>query len=342
MLPRKKEAQASASAIAGGLSFPPPSSGRAYFRAHWAVPRYAIHAMRSDANEGAGIITQASKGCHRLLAGAELALSLSAQGTLAGRDGRCRARSGRSAQRRRERLLLRGSRGRPQERKRVRGALDGGRAQQACSTAFRSASRTTFSSPACPRGSDRRLTSDAPSTHDAPAVARLREQGAIVIGKTAMPEFGWKAVTDSPLTGVTRNPWDTRKTPGGSSGGAVAAVVLGMGNIHLGTDGGGSIRIPAAFGGSYGIKPTRARVPAWPASPLGTLAHVGLPDAIGRRCGAGAHHHGRSRPARRLRLDVARARLSGRPRRRRRRHAGRVLAAPRIRQARRAERSRRR
>ena len=74
---------------------------------------------------------------------------------------------------------------------------------------------------------------------------------------------------------MTRNPWDTRKTPGGSSGGAVAAVVLGMGNVHLGTDGGGSIRIPAAFGGSYGIKPTRARVPAWPAAPLGTLAHVG-------------------------------------------------------------------
>jgi aspartyl-tRNA(Asn)/glutamyl-tRNA(Gln) amidotransferase subunit A len=120
-----------------------------------------------------------------------------------------------------------------------------------------------------------RLTSDQPSVHDAPAVARLREQGAIPIGKTTLPEFGWKAVTDSPLTGVTRNPWDTRKTPGGSSGGAVAAVVLGMGAFHLGTDGGGSIRIPAAFTGCYGLKPTRARVPAWPASPLGTLAHVG-------------------------------------------------------------------
>jgi aspartyl-tRNA(Asn)/glutamyl-tRNA(Gln) amidotransferase subunit A len=120
-----------------------------------------------------------------------------------------------------------------------------------------------------------KLTSDAPVPHDAPAVARLREQGAIIVGKTTMPEFGWKAVTDSPLTGVTRNPWDTRKTPGGSSGGAVAAVVLGMGNIHVGTDGGGSIRIPAAFTGCYGIKPTRARVPAWPPSPLGTLAHVG-------------------------------------------------------------------
>jgi aspartyl-tRNA(Asn)/glutamyl-tRNA(Gln) amidotransferase subunit A len=120
-----------------------------------------------------------------------------------------------------------------------------------------------------------KLTPDAPAAHDAPAVARLREHGAILIGKTTMPEFGWKAVTDSPLTGVTRNPWDTRMTPGGSSGGAAAAVVLGMGNIHLGTDGGGSIRIPAAFSGSYGIKPTRARVPAWPTSPLGTLAHVG-------------------------------------------------------------------
>src|SRR5262249_33761732 len=85
---------------------------------------------------------------------------------------------------------------------------------------------------------------------------------AILIGKTTMPEFGWKAVTDSPLTGVTRNPWDTRKTPGGSSGGAVAAVVLGMGNIHLGTDGGGAIRIPAAVGGRYGIKPTRRRAQA--------------------------------------------------------------------------------
>jgi aspartyl-tRNA(Asn)/glutamyl-tRNA(Gln) amidotransferase subunit A len=120
-----------------------------------------------------------------------------------------------------------------------------------------------------------RLTPADPAMHDAPAVARLREHGAILLGKTTMPEFGWKAVSDSPLTGVTRNPWDTRKTPGGSSGGAVAAVVLGMGDLHVGTDGGGSIRIPASFTGCYGIKPTRGRVPAWPASPLGTLAHVG-------------------------------------------------------------------
>jgi aspartyl-tRNA(Asn)/glutamyl-tRNA(Gln) amidotransferase subunit A len=110
---------------------------------------------------------------------------------------------------------------------------------------------------------------------DAPAVARMKEQGAILLGKTCMPEYGWKATSDSPLTGITRNPWDTRMTTGGSSSGAVAAALLGMGTLQLGTDGGGSIRIPAAFTGVFGIKPTRARVPAFPASPLGTLAHVG-------------------------------------------------------------------
>jgi aspartyl-tRNA(Asn)/glutamyl-tRNA(Gln) amidotransferase subunit A len=120
-----------------------------------------------------------------------------------------------------------------------------------------------------------RLTPDTPQKIDSPAVARLREQGAIILGKTAMPEYGWKATSDSPLTGVTRNPWDTRMTTGGSSAGAAASAVLGMGALHLGTDGGGSIRIPAAFTGCYGLKPTRARVPAFPASPFGTLAHHG-------------------------------------------------------------------
>jgi aspartyl-tRNA(Asn)/glutamyl-tRNA(Gln) amidotransferase subunit A len=120
-----------------------------------------------------------------------------------------------------------------------------------------------------------RLTSPAPRESDAPAAARVRAAGAVILGKTAMPEYGWKATSDSPLTGVTCNPWDTRMTTGGSSAGAVAATVLGMGAFHLGTDGGGSIRIPAAFTGCFGIKPTRARVPAYPAAPLGTLAHVG-------------------------------------------------------------------
>jgi aspartyl-tRNA(Asn)/glutamyl-tRNA(Gln) amidotransferase subunit A len=120
-----------------------------------------------------------------------------------------------------------------------------------------------------------RITGTDPVTFDAPAVARLKESGAVILGKTAMPEYGWKATSDSPLTGNTRNPWDTRMTTGGSSAGAVAAAVLGMGALHLGTDGGGSIRIPAAFTGCFGLKPTRARVPAFPASPLGTIAHHG-------------------------------------------------------------------
>ena len=114
-----------------------------------------------------------------------------------------------------------------------------------------------------------------PWNEDSPAVARMREHGAVFLGKTNMPEFGWKGVTDSPLTGITRNPWDPRKTPGGSSGGAAAAVASGMGPLAVGTDGGGSIRIPCAFSGLFGIKPTFGRVPAWPPSPMGTVAHVG-------------------------------------------------------------------
>jgi aspartyl-tRNA(Asn)/glutamyl-tRNA(Gln) amidotransferase subunit A len=114
-----------------------------------------------------------------------------------------------------------------------------------------------------------------PWTDDAPAVARLRECGAVLLGKTTTPEFGWKGVTDSPLTGVTRNPWNPAKTPGGSSGGGAAAVAAGMGPLTIGTDGGGSIRIPCAFSGLFGFKPTFGRVPAWPLSPFGTVAHLG-------------------------------------------------------------------
>ncbi|MFQ5426167.1 MAG: amidase [Gaiellales bacterium] len=110
---------------------------------------------------------------------------------------------------------------------------------------------------------------------DAPAVARLREAGAVFVGKTTTPEFGWKGLTDSPLVGVTRNPWDTALTPGGSSGGSAAALAAGMAPLALGTDGGGSIRIPGSFTGTTGIKPTFARVPHWPMSPFGTLAHAG-------------------------------------------------------------------
>jgi aspartyl-tRNA(Asn)/glutamyl-tRNA(Gln) amidotransferase subunit A len=114
-----------------------------------------------------------------------------------------------------------------------------------------------------------------PWNDDAPATARLREHGAVLLGKTNTPEFGWKGVTDSPLTGITRNPWKPEKTPGGSSGGAAAAVASGMGPLAVGTDGGGSIRIPCSFTGLFGIKPSFGRVPAWPLSPFGTVAHVG-------------------------------------------------------------------
>lgn len=110
---------------------------------------------------------------------------------------------------------------------------------------------------------------------DAPAVARLREHGAVLIGKTTTSELAWKCVTDSPLTGITVNPWDTSRTPGGSSGGSAVAVALGMGPLSMGTDGGGAVRIPAAFTATVAFKPTYGRVPHWPASSLGTLAHPG-------------------------------------------------------------------
>jgi len=112
-------------------------------------------------------------------------------------------------------------------------------------------------------------------TEDAPSVALLRAHGAVLLGKTASPEFGWKGVTDSPLFGITRNPWDLSRTPGGSSGGAAVAAALGMGALHLGTDGGGSIRIPAAFTGIFGLKPSFGRVPVYPPSAFGTTSHVG-------------------------------------------------------------------
>ncbi|MER6994817.1 amidase [Streptomyces sp. NPDC000410] len=110
---------------------------------------------------------------------------------------------------------------------------------------------------------------------DAPAVARLREQGAVLVGKTTTPEFGWKGVTDSPLTGVTRNPYDVSRTAGGSSGGSAAAVACGAGPLSVGTDGGGSVRIPASFCGVFGLKPTYGRIPLYPSSPFGTLSHAG-------------------------------------------------------------------
>jgi aspartyl-tRNA(Asn)/glutamyl-tRNA(Gln) amidotransferase subunit A len=124
------------------------------------------------------------------------------------------------------------------------------------------------------RGS-KAIARDQAWDEDAPAVARLREHGAVLLGKTTTPEFGWKGVTDSPLDGITRNPWNTATTPGGSSGGAAAALAAGMGALALGTDGGGSVRIPAGFTGVVGMKATFGRVPAHPLSPFGTIANIG-------------------------------------------------------------------
>ncbi|MFQ6395228.1 amidase [Nocardia sp. KC 131] len=110
---------------------------------------------------------------------------------------------------------------------------------------------------------------------DSPVAARLREDGMVFVGKTTTPEIAWKAVTDSTLTGITRNPADPSTTAGGSSGGSAAAVAAGMGPVSVGTDGGGSIRIPASFCGIVGFKPTHGRIPLYPASPFGPLAHAG-------------------------------------------------------------------
>lgn len=118
-------------------------------------------------------------------------------------------------------------------------------------------------------------TTDISGEPDASSVRNLRNAGAVIIGLTVTPEFGWKAVTDNPKDGITRNPWNPAKTPGGSSGGAAVAAATGAGVLHLGTDGGGSIRIPASFTGIVGHKPSFGRVAAHPPSSFGTVAHIG-------------------------------------------------------------------
>jgi aspartyl-tRNA(Asn)/glutamyl-tRNA(Gln) amidotransferase subunit A len=121
----------------------------------------------------------------------------------------------------------------------------------------------------------RTISADQSWDEDSPVTARLRREGAVFFGKTTTPEFGWKPVTDSPLTGVTRNPWDLERTPGGSSGGSAAAVLAGICPLAVGTDAGGSVRIPAAFCGIVGLKPTFGRVAVYPPSAFGDVAHVG-------------------------------------------------------------------
>src|SRR5215467_1874037 len=121
----------------------------------------------------------------------------------------------------------------------------------------------------------RTIDPNQPWDEDSPVTGRLRNEGAVLFGKTTTPEFGWKPVTDSPLSGVTRNPWDLERTPGGSSGGSAAAVLAGICPLAVGTDAGGSIRIPAAFCGIAGLKPTFGRTAIYPPSAFGDVAHVG-------------------------------------------------------------------
>lgn len=121
-----------------------------------------------------------------------------------------------------------------------------------------------------------RIYADFIPEEDAIVVERLKAAGAVILGKTNTPEFGHKGITENPLFGATRNPWSLERTPGGSSGGAGAAVAAGMGPLALGTDGGGSIRIPASFSGIYGLKPSFGRIPVHPSFPgWETLSHTG-------------------------------------------------------------------
>ena len=123
------------------------------------------------------------------------------------------------------------------------------------------------------RGS--RTTSSDPATADGPAMLGLKAAGAVILGKTTTTEFGWKSPGDCPLHGITRNPWNPAYSPGGSSAGAGAAAAAGFGPLHLGTDAGGSIRIPAAWCGVVGLKPTFGRVPQWPLSTFGSVSCAG-------------------------------------------------------------------
>ncbi len=126
--------------------------------------------------------------------------------------------------------------------------------------------RTTFGT---------RLYADNVPSEDAPIVTRLRAAGAIQVGKTNTPTLGWLGATHNLLFGPTRNPWNVDCTPGGSSGGAATAVAVGMGPLAIGTDAGGSIRIPASFSGIYGLKPSFGRIPVYPPSAAWSIAHVG-------------------------------------------------------------------
>jgi aspartyl-tRNA(Asn)/glutamyl-tRNA(Gln) amidotransferase subunit A len=126
--------------------------------------------------------------------------------------------------------------------------------------------RTTFGTP---------LYRDNVPAEDAPMVERMTAAGGIMLGKTNTPTFGWIGATHNLVFGITRNPWDLERTPGGSSGGASAAAAAGLGPLHIGTDGGGSIRIPASCTGIFGFKPSYGRISTYPPSGAWSLSHIG-------------------------------------------------------------------
>ena len=110
---------------------------------------------------------------------------------------------------------------------------------------------------------------------DAPFVSRLKAAGAIPLGKTTTSEFGWKGVSHSPLTGITHNPWGHGLNAGASSAGAGVGAAAGYGPLHQGSDGAGSVRMPAHFCGIYGIKPSYGRIPNWPVASNDQTSHIG-------------------------------------------------------------------
>jgi aspartyl-tRNA(Asn)/glutamyl-tRNA(Gln) amidotransferase subunit A len=111
--------------------------------------------------------------------------------------------------------------------------------------------------------------------YDAPFVERVKAAGAIILGKTNTPERGWKGESTNRVAGSSQNPWMLGKTPGGSSGGGAAAVAMGLGPLAQGSDGAGSIRIPAGFSGIFGHKPSYALIPQYPPSAVGDVSHFG-------------------------------------------------------------------
>jgi aspartyl-tRNA(Asn)/glutamyl-tRNA(Gln) amidotransferase subunit A len=137
-------------------------------------------------------------------------------------------------------------------------------------------------------------TDETASVENAPIVERFQAAGLVLLGKSTTPEFGWKALTDSPLQGATRNPWNLQHSPGGSSGGASSLTAAGINPFNHGNDGGGSIRIPAAHTGLVGLKPSYGRIAQYPAdAPFadvisqGVLARTVLDTALALNVTAG-------------------------------------------------------